>query len=121
MENRNLQSSRQIQIGSVPAKWQERFLIKRIDDDDIEISLPEHDAILHALANGERFVQVRKYTLMLNAIKSIEPKWGERNIPPCPKATLEYVKYIDGRAITTYENQKEVDEWHKIFDERTLL
>lgn len=51
-----------------------KFLIKRIDENDIEITNEERMVILKALHANVRFVQVRDYTLMLNAIKSIEPK-----------------------------------------------
>jgi len=43
------------------------------------------DEILKALNDGARFIQIGKYTLMLNSIKSIDPLWGEENIPPRPQ------------------------------------
>lgn len=59
---------------STPNNAGKKFLIKRIDENDIEISNEERMVILKALHANVRFVQVRDYTLMLNAIKSIEPK-----------------------------------------------
>jgi len=50
-----------------------RFVIKRIGESDLEINNTERMAILKALNEGVKFVQVRDYTLMLNGIKSIEP------------------------------------------------
>jgi hypothetical protein len=111
VENQKLGSSLPIQAGKIPAKWQERYIIKRIDEDDIEISLQERNAILQALNEGARFVQLRKYTLMLNGLKSIEPKWGEANIPPRPKKDWRYDDNADVEVI----NQKELDEWDSYF------
>lgn len=59
---------------STPNNAGKKFLIKRIDENDIEITNEERMVILKALHANVRFVQVRDYTLMLNAIKSIEPK-----------------------------------------------
>ena len=67
------------------ATWEERFIIKRIDEKDIEITIQERNGILASLSAGDRFVQIGKYTLMLNGIKSIDPKYGNDNIPPKPK------------------------------------
>ena len=67
MEEQTLHSSTQSNEGK-------KFLIKRIDENDIEITNEERMVILKALHANVRFVQVRDYTLMLNAIKSIEPK-----------------------------------------------
>lgn len=58
---------------STQSKDNRKFLIKRIDAEDIEIDNAERMIVLKALNAGVRFVQVRDYTLMLNAIKSIDP------------------------------------------------
>lgn len=98
----------------IPSKWQERFLIKRIDAEDIEISLETRNAIVQRMQVGERFVQIGKITLMLNSIRSIEPKWGERNIPPKPKPRYEYI-IINQQAVSVMVNQEEINEWEKFF------
>lgn len=117
MENQKLQSSPQIQLGKkVPEKWQERFLIKRIDEEDIEITLIQRDAILRALNEGQRFIQIGKYTLMLNGIKSIDPKWGGKNIPPCPSEEIE-IEEIDGKYFQSVKNREEIKLWHELFEE----
>ncbi len=69
---------------SIPSKWRERFVIKRIKEEDIFISLETRNAILSAMEKGQNFVQVGKYTLMINSISSINPYWEPDNIPPCP-------------------------------------
>lgn len=109
------ESSLQTQHGrSVPAKWQERFLLKRIGEEDIDISLGERDAILQALSENARFIQLRKHTIMLNVIKGIDPKWGEANLPPRPREqTTEEIN--GGTMKVTITNQTEIDEWDALF------
>lgn len=60
------------------------YLVKRIDEDDILVDRATRDAILNSMAAGVRFIQVREYTLMINSIKSIDPRWGEPNVPKAP-------------------------------------
>jgi len=103
----------------VPNRWQEKFLLKRIDEQDIELSLEERNAILQALEAGAKFGQIRKYTIMLNTIKSIDPKWGESNIPPRPKPNAT-VEYLETGAVDTIHNQEEIDLWNKIFGSKLL-
>lgn len=110
----------------VPEKWQERYFIKRINEDDIEISLEERNGILKALEAGVRFVQIGKYTLMLNSIKSIDPKWGKDNIPPRPKLKerIDYEYDSQGKiykALLTVTNKEELEEYNKIFGEKGML
>lgn len=105
----------------LPEKWQEKYLIKRIGEEDIEITLLQRNIILKTLQQGVRFVQIGRYTLMLNSIKSIDPKWGKDNIPPRPekKITHEEVREPNGK-YTTYKVKEIVDsseqrEWDKYF------
>jgi hypothetical protein len=102
---------------STQPKWQERFIIKRIGEDDIEITLEQRNEILKALNNGGRFIQVRKHTLMLNSIKSIDPKWGEDNIPPRPEEILkcDYNNITDNTVKAKLLNKEEIEEWDSIF------
>jgi hypothetical protein len=100
----------------MPSKWQPRYILKRIGDEDIEISQQTRDEILKQLASGGKFAQIGEYTIMLNAIKSIDPKWGKNNVPPRPKEKLDY-KQEDGKdTVHSYViNQDELDEWDKWF------
>jgi len=122
MENQKSQLSRQTQIG-IPERWQEKYLIKRIGEEDIEITLEERNAILQVLNEGQKFIQVGKYTLMLNGLKSIDPKWGANNIPdkPIPRTITTYTESKDPRysalATDVVTNQEEIDEWNKYFGE----
>lgn len=120
MVDQKLQSSVPTQTGKIPDKWQEKYLIKRIDEDDIEISVQERNGILQALNSGQRFIQIKKYTLMLNGIKSIDPKWGEKNIPskpekPYPKIKTIYEKLQNGnhKQIDMVINKDEINRWEK--------
>jgi len=115
MKNQKLKSSHQTQTG-IPDKWKERFLIKRIDEDDIIITLEERDGILRALNEGDRFIQVTKYTLMLNSIKSIDPFWPPDNIPPRPKAVRS--NPWDSQSVI---NKEEIILWESLFREKKKL
>ncbi len=99
----------------IPEELKERYLIKRIKEDDIEISLDQRDKILKMLESGVRFIQIDKYTLMLNSIKSIDPKWGSANIPPRPNTRTELNKEIGKLYIT---NQRDLDLWDYLYGNR---
>lgn len=105
----------------IPKKWQEKFLIKRIGEDDIEITLEQRDAILQALNSGTRFVQIKKYTIMLNSIKSIDPFWGDDNIPPRPpvKSTFSGINEQGNMELETDDSEQK--EWDLIFGKKQLM
>lgn len=116
MENQKLESLHPTQAGKIPAKWEEKFLIKRIGEEDIEITLTQRDSILGFLNAGQKFVQVDKYTLMLNSIKSIDPKWGANNIPPRPEEKWDFNPNKDGSAMEKILlNEEEIKEWESLF------
>lgn len=100
---------------SIPPEWEERFLIKRIGEEDIEISLKARDAILQALESGARFIQIGKYTLMLNSIKSIDPRWEPNNIPPRPRENVDIIGTMGNVAKTQVTNQAEIDLWDQLY------
>lgn len=104
---------------SIPPKWREKFLIKRIDEDSIEITLEQRDSILKALDAGARFIQIGKYTLMLNAIKSIDPKIEPNNIPPRPDDVIrKEVGLKDGVYQVEESPNPEVELWDKLYGEK---
>lgn len=115
MGDQSSQLSHPIPTGRIPAKWQERFLLKRIDEEDIVITLAQRDAILGALDAGARFVQIGKYTLMLNGIKSIDPYWPPNNVPPRPGEEHRQVEIKDNKIFTEVVNQDEIDLWDQLF------
>jgi hypothetical protein len=100
---------------NIPEKFREKYLIKRIGEDDIEITLEQRDNILKALNGGARFIQVGKYTLMLNSIKSIDPKWGGANIPPRPVKLYDYSDPKDDVVGRKISNKDEIDLWDSLF------
>lgn len=108
---------------SIPSEWRERFLIKRIDEEDIEISLPERNAIIDALNRGARFIQLRKYTLMINAIKSIDPLFEPNNIPPRPQPQYDYIPGENDLAPIrkVLLNEKQINDWEKLFGHSLYL
>ncbi len=83
-----LNEAQKIETSRNPSK---RYLIKRIDEDSIEISEQQRDYILGALQGGVRFVQIGDHTLMLNAIKSIDPKKGKQY----PQLSEEALKILN--------------------------
>lgn len=116
MDNQKLQSLHQTQTG-IPEEWKEHFYIKRIDEEDIKISLIERDAILKALNGGQRFIQIGKYTLMLNSIKSIDPIYEPDNTPPMPHEENELV---DGVVVEKKESKKLRELWKTLYSNKLL-
>lgn len=106
-------------VSQLPEKWRPKYILKRIGEENITLSLETRDEILRQLASSGRFVQIGEFTVMLNSIKSIDPYWGKNNIPPRPKEEPTYLPKPDGSGfITAIANQEEIDEWHKYFGER---
>ena len=101
-------------LSEIPEEWKERFIIKRIDEEDITITIEERNNILESLNKGTRFVQIGKYTLMLNAIKSIDPLFEPDNIPPRPKEQIE-TKFGDDGIETKLLNQDKINLWDKLY------
>ena len=118
MTNQKLQLSDQTQAG-IPDEWKEKFVLKRIEEKDIIISLEERDYILKSLNAGGRFIQIGKYTLMLNSVKSIDPFYEPNNIPPQPKQEYE-TKIVDGQAIQIITNKKELELWNSLYQDKII-
>jgi len=104
---------------NIPLEWRPRFVIKRIGEKDIIIEANQRKEILIALNEGDHFIQVGEYTIMLNSIKSIDPFYEPDNIPPKPKP-LSSISLVNGIAIETITNQKEIDLWENIFKQKQL-
>ena len=81
----NQKSPMLVKQNKLSAKFRPRYLVKRFDDEEIEISEETRNAIIDSMAKGDRFIQIGHYTLMVNGIKSIDPKYGKKNIPPSPE------------------------------------
>lgn len=102
----------------LPKKWQPKYVLKRIGDEDINIGWETRNEILEQLARGGKYVQIGEYTIMLNSIKSIDPKWGSKNIPPRPPEEISTGSEIDSGTNTLKVNvmhNPEYDEWVKYF------
>lgn len=104
---------------SIPPEWRERFLIKRIKEEDIEITLEQRNTILECLNRGDQFIQIGKYTLMLNSIKSIDPYYEPDNIPPCPPQEKKVV-IESGSAQIEYIDTPLRKKWIELFGKRLL-
>lgn len=104
---------------SIPSEWQEHFLIKRIDEEDIKITLEERNAIIKALNDGTRFVQIGKYTLMLNSIKSIDPVYEPYNIPKRPREDWQYITE-NGEMDRKLVNKDQIDLWDKLYGKKQI-
>lgn len=113
MADKDLQSLHPTQRGV--GKYEERFIIKRFDDEPIEITLTERNLALKVIDSGGRFIQVGKYTLMANGIKSIDPKWGKDNIPPRPQEQYDYSEPDGNTMKGKLLNKEELDEWDSLF------
>lgn len=119
LSDKELLSSHPTQIG-IPSEWQEKYIVKRIDADDIEVSLEERNGLLKVLATGQRYVQIRKFTLMVANIRSIDPKYPPDNIPPRPTRQTE-VEIVDGVAVETVKNQEILELWDSLFTNNEKL
>lgn len=102
---------------SIPNEWKEHFLIKRIEEEDIRVTLEERNAILQALTNGSRFVQIGKYTLMVNSIKSIDPVYEPDNIPPRPSPKELEAQLVEGKYVIEYDHTLP-ELWDKLYDKK---
>lgn len=99
-------------------KWDEKFFIKRIGEENIEITLSQRNEILKALNDGARFIQIGKYTLMMNSIKSIDPRYEPANIPPSNPYVYKPEKYGTNTSYELVEGSyKEVKTKVKILDD----
>src|SRR3954470_16071046 len=72
-------------LRSLPKKWQPKYYLKRIGEDDLVISWETRNEILKRLTGNVKYIQIGEYTIMLNAIKEMAPYWKPNNIPPRPK------------------------------------
>lgn len=105
-------------VKSLPTKWQPRYVLKRIGEEDLSIGFAVRNQILGQLDRGGKYIQIGEYTIMLNAIKSIEPKWGVKNIPPPPNKMLVVESVYDQERNTFSVQEKENPEyieWLKYF------
>lgn len=108
------------EVSQLPEKWQPKYLIKRIGEKDILISQKERNMILKTMNDGERFVQLGEYTLMLNSIKSIDPLWGPDNIPPRPELITSGIFGSEAGSIKKIDNSSEIAEWDRNFINKKL-
>lgn len=84
--------------------WSKNYILKRIDEEDRYISEAERHLILKAMTQGSRFVQIGLYTLMVNTIRSIEPRYSnysETNHPQLPYApsTKELAEWNEQKSL----------------------
>jgi len=90
---------------------------KRIKEENITITLKQRNIILDCLTRGDRFIQIGKYTLMVNSIKSIDPYYEPDNIPlrPQPQVSVEIIK---NKAIETLLNKDQLDLWDRLYKDK---
>src|SRR5262245_56113839 len=87
----------------LPKKWQPKYYLKRIGEDDLVISWETRSEILNRLAGNVKYIQIGEFTIMLNAIKEMAPYWPPNNIPPRPKLTRTE-KLLDTGTYSVTEN-----------------
>lgn len=101
-----------ISPSSIRPEWREKFILKRINADDLTITLEDRNALIGAMNDGGRFVQLGKYTIMVNTISAIEPYFPPFNVPKKPSFTaLEIASGGDSYK----EKQKLIEEWEHTF------
>jgi hypothetical protein len=102
----------------IPPEWQPKYVIKRIEAEEIIVPQRTRDVILRALDKGLRFVQIGEYTLMLNAIRSIDPLWGPKNIPPRPEEQKEFQPGMEGKVVCRVTNADKLALWDRLFADK---
>ena len=101
---------------NLPDKWKPRFILSYIGG-EVEISQKENEEITKAITNNQDFISINGVIVRVRTIGSIRPKWSPINRPPCPTPTgIKVVAEESNKKIYVYENQEEIDEWHKFFD-----
>ena len=95
--------------------WNKGYIIKRIGEDDIPITNEQRKSILGSLNDGVGFIQIGEYTLMLNGIKSIEPRWNGDSFPPRPKEEYRLIKTGETSAKKEIVNIEEILLWDNLF------
>lgn len=105
---------------SIPPEWRERFLLKRIGEEDIELELHERNAIINSINTGSRFIQIGKFTIMVNSIKSIDPYYPPDNIPPKPSERYTY-EMNGNSAYQTLSNGDEIKLWEQLYNSKEAL
>lgn len=106
----------------IPSKWQKKYFLKRIGEEDLVIPLNTRNNILEQLDKGGKYVQIGEYTIMLNSIKSIDPYWPDKNIPPRPPMKFNFNVFDNKTTAVKKEilNKEEIDEWDKYFSKKTI-
>lgn len=123
------------QVSQLSAKQplpERKYLVKRIEAEDIEISETERNHIV-TLLEKVRAVQIGEYTVMVSNIRSIDPKFGAGNIPPRPKPLFPVTAYeLDGQGrkcirdenfnlkVIKASNQDEIDQWDEWYGRKQL-
>jgi len=103
--------------------WKHSFIIKRINEPDMAITLQERNALLKAIDTPNlRFIQIGEYTIMLNSIKSIEPRWNGNTIPPKPVVNRVITNITGNTALYEYDANdiEKLDEWEKLYKDKLV-
>lgn len=104
-------------VYDIPENFRPKYILKRIAGEDIEIDIETRDKILSAMSRSVRFVQIKEFTIMVNSINSIDPKWGNDNIPPKPKPIWreEFNQERGVYVVKGASNAEEINEWERCF------
>ena len=74
-----------------------RYLLKRIDEPDIELSLEQRNGVANAMVRGDKVIFIGQSMIATFNIKSMDPIYGPDNIPPKPDV-MRLVKFENGLA-----------------------
>lgn len=95
------------------------FILKRIDEPELVLTLEQRNAIAEGYLRGDKAVIVGQHLIATFNIKSIDPMYGEDNIPPKPKA-LPVFKIINAKAQSEKDPRdlKLIEEWEKFYGKK---
>lgn len=112
MQNPSLPKSEDL-----PEKWQKKYYVHVIGmESPILISEETKNNITEIMSRGMKFISLGEFTIMVNSIKMIAPRYEPDNIPPCPHE--QYKTVLDEKRdvfVQTLENEEEILLWERLY------
>jgi len=108
------------QGSELPESWQTKYFLHVIGfEKPILITDEQRNGLVAVIESGKKFVQIGQFTIMVNSIKMIIPRYPPENIPPCPQ--IEY----KGKIVNDLWVQEPIPEsveaqklWRELYGEK---
>lgn len=119
-ERKHMQSQSLPKSEGLPEKWQKKYYVHVIGmESPILISEETKNNITEIMSRGMKFISLGEFTIMINSIKMIAPRYEPDNIPPMP--TEQYKSYLNEETqiyIQELSNGEEIKLWKKMYGEQ---